>query len=127
MYVCKSDVCPYQGGAMAVCDTNPGLAATGLEPLSVPVTAASCAPASPLGWPSWGGADIPRHGHCLQTIALCTYGGGGDGGWIGRQPSTETPLPWQSRQRMQQLFCATVHPTLLLRFFLCQTNMTLQI
>lgn len=72
MYICKYDICPYQGDAMAVCATNPELGVTGLKPASVPVTSASSNPH--LEWPSWGEVDIPRHRHCLQTIALCAMG-----------------------------------------------------
>lgn len=93
MYVCKYDVCPYQGDAMAVCAANPEQGVTGLKPVSVPVPAASSAPASSLGRPSWARDDIPRHRHFLQTTALCAHGDGGDGGWIGREPSRHlTPL-----------------------------------
>lgn len=53
---------------MALSAANLELGVTGLKPVSVAVTAASFAPASPLGWPSSGAADISRHKHCLQTF-----------------------------------------------------------
>lgn len=78
---------------MALCAAYPELGVTGLKPEAVAVTAASFAPASPLGWPSWGAGDIPRHRHRLQIIALCAHGDGEDGGWRGREPEQRPHSP----------------------------------
>lgn len=109
---------------MALSAANLELGVTGLKPVSVAVTAASL-----LQLHLWGGPALELLTSPDTNTAckpLCPWGDG-DGGWVGRECSTEISLPWLRGWRIQQLFGAAVHPILLLRFFLCETNRSFQI